>query len=384
MTPPGRLTQTPQQSGFVEALRSIYQPQSSPSFRQPANSSVPENSHLDDPHHSHHSEHPEPLPRIATSQPDLSLAESLELLAIAISNVSGPPKSSSNIKPRIPDIFDGSDPSQVDTFVFQCAMYFSACSKDFPDGESQVMFALSYLMDEPLDWFQLELSDSLATSINFPPWFTSFSIFVSELRRHFGPRDPVSDAISFLEALQYDDSTQATRYNIDFNRHSHRTGWNEQALSHQYYVGLPDRLKDELARIGKPTGLKPLQDLVAMLDQRYWERQSEISRQESPTPSPTSDVMPPPSPPLPASAEILAENSAENPKNIPGDPPHTLAEPATTTVLPASTSAYPDSLFSTPASDSDPSDSDYVPSSDSSSSSDSASEYETASDLEDL
>ena len=46
----------------------------------------------------------------------------------------------------------------------------------------------------------------------------------------------------------------------------------------QFYKGLPDRLKDEIARLGKPSGLKALQDMVATLDQRYWERQSEINR----------------------------------------------------------------------------------------------------------
>ena len=60
------------------------------------------------------------------------------------------------------------------------------------------------------------------------------------------------------------------------------------ALGHQYYKGLPDRLKDEIARIGKPAGLRPLQDLVATLDQRYWERQSEISRDKRSTATPNS------------------------------------------------------------------------------------------------
>ena len=60
------------------------------------------------------------------------------------------------------------------------------------------------------------------------------------------------------------------------------------ALARQYYKGLPDRLKDEIARIGKPAGLRPLQDLVATLDQRYWERQSEISRDKRSTATPNS------------------------------------------------------------------------------------------------
>ena len=65
---------------------------------------------------------------------------------------------------------------------------------------------------------------------------------------------------------------------LDFNCHSRRTGWNKSALSRHFYKGLPDRLKDEIARIGKPARLTELQSLVATLDQRYWERQSEISR----------------------------------------------------------------------------------------------------------
>src|SRR6266566_4576666 len=77
-----------------------------------------------------------------------------------------------------------------------------------------------------------------------------------------------------MEALRY----KATCYTIDFNRHGHRTGWNDQALMRQFYKGLPDRLKDKIACVGKPMTLQLLQDLVATLDQRYWERQTEISR----------------------------------------------------------------------------------------------------------
>ena len=112
---------------------------------------------------------------------------------------------------------------------------------------------------------------ALATGHTFPVWSTSIAAFLAELRRLFGPQDAVSDAINALEALRYKDSTKATRYTIDFNRHGRKTGWNEKALAWQYYKGLPDQLKDEIARIGKPDSLTKLQDLVATLDQRYWE-----------------------------------------------------------------------------------------------------------------
>jgi hypothetical protein len=74
---------------------------------------------------------------------------------------------------------------------------------------------------------------------------------------------------------------KSARYTIDFNRHAHRTGWNDVVLSHQYYKGLPDHLKNKIARIGKPAELRLLQDLIATLDQRYWERQSKISRDQT-------------------------------------------------------------------------------------------------------
>jgi len=157
-------------------------------------------------------------------------------------------------------------------------MYIATCSSDFADDESKVTFVLSYLKGTPLDWFQTELSFAINHGRPTPGWFKSYPEFLSELQRLFGPRDPVTDAMNSLENLRYKDSGKATRYTLEFNRHSRRTGWNEQALTRQYYRGLPDRLKDEIARIGKPAGLRTLQELVATLDQRYWERQSEISR----------------------------------------------------------------------------------------------------------
>jgi hypothetical protein len=138
---------------------------------------------------------------------------------------------------------------------------------DFPDLQSQVMYVLSYLKGNLLDWFQTELNETLAGDDEYPEWFESYPKFLSELRRLFGPRDPVTDTMNSLKALRYKDSTKATRYIIDFTCHSRHTSWNEQVLAHQYYKGL--WLKNEIARIGKPADLKALQDLVATLDQHY-------------------------------------------------------------------------------------------------------------------
>ena len=217
------------------------------------------------------------------SQPDTSLAHSLALLAEKIRSIAKPLKQRSKLQQRAPDVFDGTDPGKLDTFVFQTGLYMAACASNFPDKETRITFTLSYLKGVPLDWFQGKLARSVNEGSGVPAWFTSYADFVSEIRRLLGPWDPVNDATNALELLRYKDSTKAARYTINFNQHAYRTGWNDAALTRQYYKGLPDRLKDELSRIGKPVRLQALQDLIAMLDQHHWERQSEISRNKRST-----------------------------------------------------------------------------------------------------
>ena len=240
------------------------------------------------------------------------LARCLQRLQGAINSLSVAPKSTSSIKTRTPDVFDGSDPGKLDKFLFQCSMYIAAHSGDFLDQESHVSFALSYLQDVPLDWFQGEVTRALHDTGNLPTWFASYPDFISELRRIFGPQDPVTDAIEALEALQYEDSTKAARYTVDFNRHALRTGWNDVALVRLYYKGLPARLKDDIARIGKPATLTALQGLVATLDARHWERHSEIHHEQLSTPSePTPHALTH----AEAPAEIFVTNPAEDSLN---------------------------------------------------------------------
>jgi len=87
-----------------------------------------------------------------------------------------------------------------------------------------------------------------------------------------------------LEGFRYWNSTKAAQYTVTFNQHASCTGWNDQALTRQYYKGLPNWLKDDIAHVGKPAKLCALPNLVTTLDQRYWERQSELNRDpESPS-----------------------------------------------------------------------------------------------------
>jgi hypothetical protein len=217
------------------------------------------------------------------------LTDVLAALSQQFSNQSGQPQpqlqqpAAPRAKPRAPDVFDGTDPSKVNIFIMQCAMYITLRAADFPDETAKVSFMMTYLKGSPLDWFQTSLSQAMSNYSTIPTWFTSVAAFTEELKTLFGPHDPVTDATIALENLRYRDSGKAVKYSLDFNRHALKTGWNEVALLRQYYKGLPDRLKDEIARLGKPATLSGMQQTVQTLDQRYWERQSEINRDKRQT-----------------------------------------------------------------------------------------------------
>src|SRR6266571_8188944 len=131
-------------------------------------------------------------------------------------------------------------------------------------------------MYSALEWFQSAVSHR-NTSITLVAWLSSLPAFLNELCHLFGLRNPTNDAIICLKNLRYKDSGKAVKYTLDFNRDAPCTSWNDNALYRQFYKGLPDRLKDEIARIGKPASLIQLQHLIQNLNQCYWERQSEAS-----------------------------------------------------------------------------------------------------------
>jgi hypothetical protein len=112
-----------------------------------------------------------------------------------------------------------------------------------------------------------------------PVWISDYSKFTSELKQNFGPHDPEGDAENELEALRMKDNQWMVKYLVDFNCLAARVTWGDSALRHQLYKGLPNRIKDEISRISKPSTLPRMCQLIQQINARYWERQSEISRE---------------------------------------------------------------------------------------------------------
>lgn len=180
------------------------------------------------------------------------------------------------IKYRTPDTYDGSDPEKLRTFLSQCNVYFRAKPNAFIRDYDKVMFAVSYLRDSALQWFQLGLD-----SETDPDWLNNWSEFKSELLGNFGIYDESEDAAIKLELLTMAHDTRISDYTVKFNEYSAQVDWTPASLCRQYYKGLPNRLKDFITLAGKPTFLPAMKRLAAVGDQRHWERQGELQRDKT-------------------------------------------------------------------------------------------------------
>src|SRR5258708_37259474 len=69
-----------------------------------------------------------------------------------------------------------------------------------------------------------------------------------------------------------------SEYLVRFNTLASRVEWGDAALRFQFYDGLPERLKDRIALLGKPDTLRELVQATVCHDNLYWERQDEHKR----------------------------------------------------------------------------------------------------------
>jgi len=177
---PGQSTPSPQQSDIAATIIPIPSTpsQNFPYLTLPATQSwlkkqlpvsplSPITEHISQPcncHQSSISSHSTPSLSDLLPFSDKSLSDSVRHLTQQLMSLSALLKSKSTTKPHTPDVYDGSNPAELDTFIFQCSMYFAAHSAHFPDVETQVAFALisywhsTYVIGFSWNWVMLFLA----------------------------------------------------------------------------------------------------------------------------------------------------------------------------------------------------------------------------------
>src|ERR1700723_1154808 len=128
---------------------------------------------------------------------------------------------------REPDLFDGTDPTKLQTFLIQLQLSFSDRPRSFGQDDRKVNFAISYLKGLALAHFENALiePDLLAAAT----WPNNYSKFVSELKLYFGSPNIIGEAESRLQTLTMKPTQRIAKYLVDFTRLSTVTGWDSMS-----------------------------------------------------------------------------------------------------------------------------------------------------------
>lgn len=185
----------------------------------------------------------------------------------------GPDKSRARV--RDPETFNGKDPEQLRTFLFQGVLNFNDRPSAFRTDTQKVNYMVSYLTDDALGWFEPAFVNPDPT--NVPAWLNDYDAFVAELQLNFGTFDPRQDAENEIMALHMSDGQRIQKYLVRFNKLSQLTGWNSVALRKVFYDGLPERIRVKLRDLpgGKPATLDILKISAQAIDSAHWEWQKE-------------------------------------------------------------------------------------------------------------
>jgi hypothetical protein len=190
-----------------------------------------------------------------------------------------------NLKYKTPETFTG-ERNKLQGFLLQLRLYMTFNGERFRSPTEKVLWAVTLLEGKALHWVEGFLDDYLR---NVDPGvgevtkemepttrkiFKSWGGFLDEIKANFGVTDEKKEAVRAMEVLRQKGS--ATAYTREFQRYSTRTEWDDEALSHQYYKGLKEFVKDELLRTGhKTNSLGTLIQAACEIDNAWYERSME-------------------------------------------------------------------------------------------------------------
>jgi hypothetical protein len=180
----------------------------------------------------------------------------------------------------------------------QIYLHIAECPQDFPTDDDKIFYVRWYLRGIAQKWFEPNIYGGVAA---IPHWDGNWTLFVQELATNFGPHDPIGDARAALETMVMKPGDRIATYQLDFDNVAIMTGYNEPALTRAYYRGLPNRIKDLIATVGRPDTLPGLKALVQRLDQRYHQRLAEKQAERAANPQPAGKSSGDSSGPAPAS-----------------------------------------------------------------------------------
>ena len=177
-------------------------------------------------------------------------------------------QTSSRLEPRIADpcFFDGKR-HLLKNFVSQLRLVIYGQPSRYTTERSKVIFAASFLREAAFSWFQPILNSDPSHVLE------NFDLFIQLLEETFGDPDETANAERHLASLTQTNS--AINYASEFRRIAAMTEWNDPAKCHHFYNGLKSSVKDELAKVKRPSSLADLIELAISIDNRLFDRSRE-------------------------------------------------------------------------------------------------------------
>lgn len=197
------------------------------------------------------------------------LADAFHSLSAVLTNMQSSDPNKRKIKE--PETFDGSNPSKVRAFRAQCELYWSNNPTQFASTRSRTLFILSYLRGPAFTLFEAKIINGNIDDLD--------DTLFGKLQLYFGHSDPEELAEKKLSELSMKNSHHVIKYITDYTTYASQVNWGERALLAAFRRGLAPRIKDALVFMDKINDLDDLIIAVTEHDRRYWDRQSEISKE---------------------------------------------------------------------------------------------------------
>ena len=156
-------------------------------------------------------------------------------------------------------------------------LFFGFNAKRFPTNEHKVLFASTYLRGPVFEWFNSFLTDFLNNEPDkrddTVEVTQNYSNFKNKQRQVFGNFDKKHLAERRMQSLQQ--TRSAADYALMFQQLAAQTQWRAVPLVAQFYKGLKDRVKDNIARVNQPSQFQLIITLAIRIDDRQYERELE-------------------------------------------------------------------------------------------------------------
>lgn len=188
-----------------------------------------------------------------------------------------------DLKVPTPDTFSG-ERTKLKAFLAQTELFIGFNSTRFVNETEKVLWAATLLRGPAFNWIEAFLADylenrtsegkcSTVMSKEAQTIFLTFKGFKDKITRVFGDIDQERTAERHIQNLRQKGS--AASYTAEFQQYSGKTDWNDDALKAQYYKGLKDMVKDEIARSDRPGDLQAMINMAVKIDNRIFERNME-------------------------------------------------------------------------------------------------------------